>query len=250
MDASVCIATYAKPAYLHKTLDSIFRQSPQIEYEVVVVDDGSPDADTGLVCRCFPVRYYRIDRQAWYRNPAAARNVAYRQARGDIIIAQADDVYHVGECIQPLVDALKPGRFVLASVINVDADGRPYADEHGKGFGDRLRTYVGPQKCRPLFFLGALWRDDLYAVGGNDEDFTEPSGEDKWFAACLRWGRCLTPVYLGDTIGHHQHHQHTTDYAGIERSQAIYRRKMQDAKAGRIPWCSSGGPWPAPASAG
>jgi len=244
MLTSICIATFDKPKALDRTLESIFSQSPSGPYEVIVVDDGSPEEKTERVCDRHPVRYARIDRCPVYRNPSAARNMAYRMARGEVIVAQSDDViHHSKDCLETLVSELQPGTFVLGTVVNVDESGRPFSDPNGPGYGDRLTTYVSPNRRRPLFFLGTLYRQDLYAVGGNDEEFIGPSGEDQWFALCLTQGLGLRPYYSSRVVGHHQRHSHTTDYDAVQRSQSLLRRKIAQAQQGRTSWTASGGPW-------
>jgi len=242
---SICIATYDKPLALRKTLDSIVSQDPEFTWELIVVDDGSPTDETTKVCEDFPkVQYHRIDRAPGYRNPAKARNVAYRMAKGEIIIAQSDDVVHRSpNCITALVNAITPGAFVIATVINTK-DGCVYSDPKSGGYGDQLKIYTSPSRQRPLFFLGALYRRDLYAVGGNDEEFEAPSGEDRWFGLCLMNGLGLTPIYSSRILGHHQAHPHC-DPALVAPSQELIRRKIVYAQANRsrASWTASGGPW-------
>ena len=247
MKCSICIATYNKAEALQKTLDSIVTQDIPFDWEIIVVDDGSPESDTYNVCDSYgAVQYTRINRSPRYRNPAVARNVAYQQAKGEVIICQSDDViHHTSNSVENLVNQLQPGTFVLAKVINVDPEGNQYSDPTGEGYGDRLQVYVSPQKNRPLFFLGALFREDLYAVGGNDEEFEAPSGEDRWFALCLINGRNLRPVYLGNVIGHHQAHNHC-DPKIVGPSQRLVQKKTALARRQHHPWCSTGGPWSYP----
>ncbi len=246
MKVSICISTYGHARLLAKTLQSIYAQKPKVAYEVIVADDGSANAEeVKLVCDPYrSLKLIRIDRKPGYRNPSVARNVAYRAAQGEVIIAQSDDViHHSPECIQSLVDTLKPGPFVVATVINVDEHRNPYRDPAGKGYGDKLTFYTGIDNQRPLFFLGALYRTDLYTVGGNDEEFTEPSGEDRWFGLCLTMGNGLRPIYAGHIVGHHQRHLHTLDYAAVARSQALLQFKIGLATRKKIPWKSSTGSW-------
>lgn len=244
MKCSICIATYDKPEALRRTLKSVVVQTIPFDWELIVVDDGSPGDKTREICDEFEtIQYVRIDREPDYRNPSVARNLAYRRAKGEVIICQSDDViHHTPDSVEKLVSRLLPGSFVLATVINVDSEGNPYRDATGKGYGDSMQVYVSPQKKRPLFFLGALYRKDLYAVGGNDEEFTAPSGEDRWFALCLMNDRNLNPVYLSDVVGHHQAHAHC-DPDMVQPSQDLVRRKTTLARSGKIPWCSSGGSW-------
>jgi len=237
MKASVCLSTYNKAKPLERTLASIFVQTPPFECEVIVCDDGSTD-DTRSVCRDFPVEYHYLDRHGSC-NPAAARNVAYRAARGEVVICQSDDVLHTRlDTIERLVGDLEPGKFLIATVTNVNENGKPYGDRLGKGWGDGKVEYTGLWQRRPLFFLGSLWRRDLYAEGGNDEEFIGPGYDDDWFAACLVDGLGLEAAYSSKIIGHHQHHQHTQDWRGVEMSRELFKQKMASGV-----FCSSGGPW-------
>ena len=176
MKCSIVMSTYDHAPLLRRTLASIYKQHPPFEWECIVVDDGDPDPTTAEVCREFPVRYVRIDREPGFRNPAHARNVGYKLACGGVIIAQSDDVMHASETtIQDLVAKLSPGTFVIATVRNVDANMQP---SHTP-----FHEFTGLNNQRPFFFLGAVYRRDLYAVGGNDEDFIAPGYDDDWFAA-------------------------------------------------------------------
>ena len=237
MKVSVCLATFERPDALRKTLASIICQSPPFEYEVIVCDDGSKDASATAVCLEFPtVHCCRIERYPVFRNPSYARNRAYRQALGDIILAQSDDVIHSPKAIEGLVNELHPGSFVIARVLNCVAENtKPYID---------LPVFTGPDNKRPFFFLGALWRLDLYAVGGNDEEFSTPAYDDDWFADCLIRGRGLTPHY-SRVEGYHQDHPRPFDTIEfVANSRAIYSNKVRAATSGAIPWLASGGPWP------
>ncbi len=237
MKVSICIATFSherivdKTLYLKRVLDSVYDQHPTFDFEVIVVDDGSPKSDTARLCRNYPLRYHRIARRPIFRNPSVARNVAYRMAEGEIIIPQSDDVEHQGNAIKTLVEELQPSNFVIANVYNFSLRGEPaycYGDWH-ELTGPRGRAQ------RPIFFLGALRREDLYAVGGCDEDFKEPGKEDVWFGDCLTKGLGLTPYFSTEIVGHHLDHPRASH---SNNSRAVYRRKW-----GNGIWCASGGPW-------
>lgn len=219
---SVVMATYNKAWALPRVLGSILRQmNPQ--GEVIVVDDGSTD-NTAEICNHYPLRYKRLDDAVGVsRNPATARNVGYCMAKGEVIIAQSDDVVHVEDTVIPLVDNLKEGQVQIATVW----------DFHNNQKGI---LYTGKRKPRVLFFLGSLWRKDLYAVGGNDEEFEGPGREDVWFGLCLTKGLGLQPIYRDDVVGHHLHHSqaHPREYM---QSQTFKRKVRSDC------FVASGGPW-------
>ena len=170
------------------------------------------------------MQYQRIDREPTYRNPAKARNIAYRLAQGKIIIAQSDDVEHRGDAVEILVQELQPRQFVLANVFNVDLNGIPTAC-HGNWI-----ELIGPngRARRPLFFLGALWRKDLYTIGGCDEEFVATSREDVWFSDCLIHGLGLQPYFSTQAVGHHLDHSRPKNLAELTApSRELYQRKRR-----------------------
>jgi glycosyltransferase involved in cell wall biosynthesis len=86
---SVVVPTHDRAGYLAVTLDSLNAQDIESPYEVIVVDDGSRDATTGVARRA-GVRYVRHDRP---RGVNAARNEGFRLAASDLIALVDDDVY-------------------------------------------------------------------------------------------------------------------------------------------------------------
>ena len=232
--ASICIASYDRPEMLDNTLESIYRQSPPFHFETIVVDDGSPSSKTRKVCDRYPVRYYRIERPPEFRNPCIARNMAYQMAKGLIIIPQSDEVLHVNpDTIERLVSDLSSGCMLFANVFEIKQNGQVGGE------------YTGPRR-RPLpfFFLGSLYREDLFAVGGNDLEFEiGPAGDDRWFADCLLHGRHVIPKFSTDIVGHHQYHESRSNPKIEASSLALYAKKYGAAVREEIPWCSSNGPW-------
>jgi glycosyltransferase involved in cell wall biosynthesis len=241
--ASICIATFDKVELLERVLPSIFTQRTPFRYEVLVVDDGSPTIATRRLCREWaqgsfaylrhgcPLRYFRIDRVPGFRNPCVARNVAYRAARSNVIIAQSDDVVHTTpENVERLVTELTPGHVVTAHVVCQAPEG--------------LQIYMSAKRVMPFFFLGSLYKKDLYAVGGNDEDFAAgPCWEDLWFADCLVRGLKLKTTYSTDITGHHLYHSSRFIRQDERPNEVIYQDKFSKARLGRIPFQSRGGPW-------
>jgi glycosyltransferase involved in cell wall biosynthesis len=182
--------------------------------------------------------YFRIDRtdgcEPGYRNPGPARNFGYRVARGEVMICQSDDVvHHTPDAIERLAGMVRDHNFVLATVLNGDPDAAELPSDE----------YVSPRKPSPLFFLGAIHRCHIYAIGGNDEDFTEPGYEDNYFADCLMNGLGLRPVFTDEVIGIHQQHERPRLVRRYKRMREVYERKFAYAKASGE-WVSLGGPWP------
>ena len=209
---SIVIATYKKTEILDKTLSSIRNQTTDIPYEIIVVDDGSGD-NTFDVCKKHGCKYVWID-GGRYRNPAVPRNIGCMAARGKVLIMQSDDVIHKSaDCIDKLA-RVKPGEVVFATVYNMEAD------------GTAGQLYVGQDYQRPLFFLGAMHKDDFWAIGGNDEDFEAPGYEDTWLGECI--SKKYNIVY-SDVVGYHQPHERPGDLKKrVKPSESLFNQKMKE----------------------
>jgi len=243
-DVSICIATWNKAGYLRQTLKSIREQDTKLNYEIVVIDDGSRDS-TKRVCQDFDVVYRYLDRP-YLCGSAVARNMACDIAKGRVLIMQSDDVVHMPashslsgckwlydnkvagsiscENLKSTIDKLYevPDKSVhFVSVLNVKYNiSNPQSSR-------TLRWYVNWWKrAYPRFFLGSMSKEDFWAVGGNDEDFKKPGYEDTYL------GRLLTGVYdiyyRDDIIAYHQ--SHPKRISGHTKSKVVYNRKMRHVK--------------------
>lgn len=89
---SVIMAAYNAEQYVGAALESVHRQDYE-PLEVVVVDDGSTDG-TAEIVRSFPdVRYLHQENAG----PAAARNRAFDESRGELVaVLDSDDLMAPG----------------------------------------------------------------------------------------------------------------------------------------------------------
>lgn len=89
---SVIIPAYNASVHIAAALESVFRQTFS-SYEVIVVNDGSPDTpelETALQPYLSQLRYFRQEN----RGPSAARNVGIREARGRYVaMLDSDDLW-------------------------------------------------------------------------------------------------------------------------------------------------------------
>jgi len=89
---SVLVATYDRPELLAECLEGFCEQTlPVDEFELVVVDDGSPGPRTEAVLREFaarlPLTWVRIE----HAGRSAAKNLAVLLARGELVLFFDDD---------------------------------------------------------------------------------------------------------------------------------------------------------------
>jgi GT2 family glycosyltransferase len=170
---SVVVPTYARADRVARLLVALDGQRVEWPFEVVVVDDGSPPEHARAIDRAaaacsVPVTVVHQAR----RGPAAARNLGWRRATAPVVAFTDDD------CV-PDPDWLARGVAALAGRPRVVV-GRTYPPADQRAWVDRPFARVMEvgdarfaETCN-VFYR----RADLAAVGGFDERFRRPSGED------------------------------------------------------------------------
>jgi glycosyltransferase involved in cell wall biosynthesis len=176
---SVVVATHDRPARLERLLDALAAQSLTSRFEVVVADDGGRPA-TGQVLN----RWVGGERLSVRRvpsgggGPAAARNAGWRLSEAPLVAFTDDDCEPdpgwLGALLQAAASA--PGALIQGRTV-------PNPVELGTARGlvrTKSVTGLGPwfQTCNVLYP-----RSVLQELGGFDERFTGPFGED----ADLAW---------------------------------------------------------------
>jgi hypothetical protein len=111
---SVIMPTQNRPRLLQDALNSVWRQSHQ-NWEVIVVNDGG--GDVSAVLKSMPAdmqaKILRIDLRT-IRGPAAARNVAIKAAKGDVLAFLDDDDLFAPRHLERLVTGLRASNAGIA----------------------------------------------------------------------------------------------------------------------------------------
>jgi CDP-glycerol glycerophosphotransferase len=177
---SVVVPAYDVAAYLPECLDSVLAQSDSlgpVGLEVVVVDDGSPDA-SGEIAESYAARDPRV-RVVHTANQGlgAARNEGLRHVTGDLLMfADSDDVVPPGAYAVLLRQLTRTGAdFVTGSVARLE----------GSPDGDRL---VEPAWMRRLHKQRMdLVIDDLPEILGDVFAWNKLFRTDFWRDTGLSW---------------------------------------------------------------
>jgi len=92
MDLSIVVTTFNYELYLEECLASCIGQDAcDLEYEIIVIDDGSTDSTPEILSQSFPsnVRIYRIENSGIEK----ASNYGFLKSKGDYVVrVDADDV--------------------------------------------------------------------------------------------------------------------------------------------------------------
>jgi glycosyltransferase involved in cell wall biosynthesis len=193
---SVIIPTYNCGQYVRAAIESVLAQD-YAALEVVVVDDGSKD-DTLSVLATFGDRI-RVYSQA-NSGPAAARNRAVRESRGEYLaFLDGDDLWLPGQpgALMTYVDK-HPGTHVIYgqwSEWHAAEDGTypalsPHAAVNDPGIDPDLSGWVYPKLLFDsiIHIIAAVVHRSVYdAVNGFDESLRTGSDYDFWLRVSRRY---------------------------------------------------------------
>ena len=169
---SVIVPCYNYGKYLEQAIESILAQT-FLDYEIVVVDDGSTDQLTKDVLRTIKYFGVRVIRTG-NRGLAAARNLAIKQANGEFIVPlDADDKIQpefLEKCYRTFLENPQTG-FVYTGM---------------RYFGDRTDAHAYPYNYYKLLFwcflnpTGCYRKKDWSRVGGYNEKDRDLYGYEDW----------------------------------------------------------------------
>jgi len=178
---SVVIPVYNAAATLAECLTRLF-QSTYVDFEVVLVDDGSTDQSPAIAAN-FPVRIVPTSGRV---GPAAARNVGARAACGPLLFFIDSDVMVAPDTLARLAD--RYGQGDVDGLIGVQAAAMRHRDLVSQYKNLWMRwTYVRQTGEVPLFYTtaAAIRRDAFLSTGGFDEGYGNPNVEDTAFGQKL-----------------------------------------------------------------
>lgn len=89
MDISVVIVNWNTRALLHQTLDTLYKESHDVNFETIVVDNGSTDGSVDLVQQKWGnVRLFTLPENKGF---AVGNNVGFREAKGRYVLLLNSD---------------------------------------------------------------------------------------------------------------------------------------------------------------
>ncbi len=238
MKLSIIIVHYNVAGLLRNCLKSIIRFTEDVSYEVIVVDNQSPDPSWKVLISEFPhVKFIEAEENSGF---AVANNLAARQARGEYILLLNPDTELEGKYVNEILDfADNQQQFGALGVRMHDFDGR-FLPESKRSVPDmfnsfqklfaglnrnkKRKTYyrddVGEFEIAPVEVLtGAflLMKTKVYLeVGGLDETYFM-YGEDIDLCYTLLQRNYTNWFYGKVSILHHKGESTVKDHIYLER---------------------------------
>ena len=106
---SIVVPTYNEAESLPDLAERLAASLSGRHWELVVVDDGSPDGTADLAQALTPRIPVQVVRRASKAGLASAVLAGIRQARGDVLVVMDADLSHPPEIVPALVDAVEAG---------------------------------------------------------------------------------------------------------------------------------------------
>ncbi|HVN94218.1 MAG TPA: glycosyltransferase family 2 protein [Terracidiphilus sp.] len=120
-ELSIIIVNWNSLDYLIRCIESIFANRPEVPFEIVVVDNASPEGGLESLADRFPsVRLIRSETNLGF---AGANNVGFRHSRGQYILLLNPDTKVIGSAISLMLNqlrALPDAGIVGSTLLNSD----------------------------------------------------------------------------------------------------------------------------------
>lgn len=257
---TVVIPVHGKWSYTRQCLVSIEAARASVPFEVVVVDDASPDDSAARLAGCPGVRLVRTGRNLGF---VGACNAGAAVARGILLVFLNNDTEVRPGWLDALVaTAYSDDRIGLVGAKLVYPDGSlqecggiVWSDGSGWNYGRGDRPddprYTALRDVDYCSGAALLVRRALFEeLGGFDERYSPAYYEDTDLAFAVRAAGYRTVVQPASVVVHHEGVSNGRDLtAGLKRYQEINRgifvRKWADALARQLPEASDLNLWAA-----
>lgn len=172
---SVIIPVYNAENYLRVCLEHL-RRSVGVDYECIVVDDGSTDK-SGEIAREFGTTVLKTDGQ---RGPAFARNLGASKASSDILFFLDADVCVYPDTIAKIISVFE--RDAELTAVMGSYDDSPESKDFLSRYRNLMHCYVHHRSRREACTFwsgcGAIRKPIFVKYSGFDESYDRPAIED------------------------------------------------------------------------
>ena len=242
---SVIVPVHGKWPYTRACLASIEAHRPAVPFEVLVVDDASPDDTAELVTASLGVRLARSERNVGF---VGACNLGASQARGSYFLFLNNDTEVAPGALDALVGAAdSDDKIGLVGAMLVYPDGKLqesggiiWADGSGWNYGrDQDASSAIFHVRRDVDYCSGaailVRREVFERVGGFDQRYAPAYYEDTDLAFAIRATGYRTIVEPRAVVMHHEGVSHGTDFtAGVKRYQEVNRAQFVDKWASTL----------------
>lgn len=242
---TVVIPVHGKWSFTRACLASIAASRPKVPFEVLIVDDASPDDTVSRIAGCAGVRLVRTDRNLGF---VGACNTGAGQARGELLVFLNNDTEVTAGWLDALVETaysaedigLVGAKLVSPDGVLSECGGIVFSDGNGWNYGRGAPAddprYAVLREVDYCSGAALLVRADVFAsVGGFDSRYAPAYYEDTDLAFAVRAAGYRTLVQPRSVITHHEGVSNGTDTAsGVKRHQELNREVFREKWAATL----------------
>jgi glycosyltransferase involved in cell wall biosynthesis len=204
---SIIIPTYRRPKRLAACLQSIARLDyPRDQFEVIVVDDGSPTPMQTVVADFSGQLEVMLIKQA-HAGPATARNTGAAKAKGEILAFTDDDCEPAVNWLKTLAIRFAKNSRSAVGGRTINALPQNIYSTTSQMLIDYLYDYYNADPLQARFLTSnniALLTKCFRGIGGFDATFRRAAGEDR--ELCDRWFQNgYRMIYAKEVLVYHTH---------------------------------------------
>jgi glycosyltransferase involved in cell wall biosynthesis len=181
---SIVMTYYNRKKQLINTLNSI-NGSTIKDIEIIIIDDASDDEHRiEDLQEEFNLKLIRIDKKdKWWVNPCVSFNIGIKESKGDIIVLQNPECYHVGDVLSSIKEIITDDNYITLStysftknlsdiILNVDKEYLLSLPQVASGGSESLGWY-NHIKYRPKYFhfCSAITINNMNKLNGFDERY-------------------------------------------------------------------------------
>jgi glycosyltransferase involved in cell wall biosynthesis len=220
---SVVTPCYNQAHFLRDAIESVLAQTYP-HFELVVVDDGSPDNTTDVVADYPIARYVRQEN----RGVAEARNTGFRASNGEFVLFIDADDRLTPNAVQAHLRCFgehpKAG-FVVGNIEHIIGDGSYRGAPHLPVLqADHYKHMLGADHIANT--IAVMFRRSVFEALGGFTKYFSPA-ED--YELLLRAGRAFPSAHHSTVVAQYRRHATNTSRKGVIMLQAM-RRVMRSQR--------------------
>jgi GT2 family glycosyltransferase len=181
-DLSIIIVNWNSTAYLLKCLESIYAQTHEAAFEIIVVDNASPDADIGIVKQQYPDVV--VIESPVNLGFAGANNLGFRSSTGEYVVFLNPDTVLINPALDLMFRQARSLPSVGAMGCTLLNEDRSIQTACIQTFPTVLNQLLDLDVLRNRFPACPLWNIAPLFAGG-----TEPSRVEVISGACVMFRR-------------------------------------------------------------
>ena len=238
---SIIITTFQRHHLLKWNLSSLAKQKIPFNFETIVVNDAIED-ETGEVCKKYQqelnLKYVfsgqrNLAGELKWRVPGFSINIGVKQSSGQVLIISCAEMFHLNNTIKKLALPVFKNPKVISIPAGWDDRDGSFLNQVNNSDGNfninSLNNYHILNTQLP--FLMSVSRQEFFAIGGYDEDFTGVAFEDNDFVERLQLHGCSYLQTEAKTI--HLYHPRFV-YGKEEDPDFLYNKNLYLLRKGKI----------------